>query len=584
MSREGIINNAVPKVHRPRTTHKYKDSMQTTGNVGEIIPIFVDELIQPGDTLKINLNAFSRLTVSSYPSMDNLVLDIYAFAQQKNNMVLGYSQFLGENLEGAFEQTAEYEMPKLLINGTHTSARSLYNRLYGLPFSSTAYVNLPLSALPLLMYWQVYNDWFRDQNYIAPVYLTKTSSNPTYYINMLPLNQQTQQYVSGITTDPYSTNLQVMALAKACRFHDYFSSILPEPQKGDPTQIPLTGEVTGAVYGDGTALQLTSGDTLATLGLAYADSHGYSLTTATTNYNNLPQSGASNIFEDIGRSNYVGVPTQSELGENSSGLTATINLADAVIGTMNDMRTLVAQQHFLENNGIFGTREKEIIRSRYGVTSPAIATHTPEYLGGKRIPINMDTVLQTSSTSTESPLGAPAGYSVTFDSDHVFTKSFDYPSVVMILAVVRQTHRYSQGIPCQHQKFKILDYWTPEFNNIGCQPIYMQEIYVDPADRETDKDVWGYKMPWQEYREGRNLVTGMLSPTYSESLDVWNYADYYENAPVASQEWLLETPQYVDRTLTITSKLSDQFIFDFAFDVTKISEVPEFSIPGLKKF
>lgn len=567
-----LVNaNNVPQINRPRTKLKYSKRTQTTGNLGELIPFYVNELVQPGDTFKIDLTSFARLTVSKYPSMDNLWLDIYMFFQRKNNMVLGMPQFNGENTTGTFEITTEYEMPKIGFFDKHTSARSLINRLYGYPFhekeSNTADSFIEVSALPLLMYWQVYNDYFRDQNYIPPMIFAKKGGTigAAYAINMLELNTTQALNTSLITKDPYSTTNDKLTLAKACRFHDYFSTIIPEPQKGTPSKMPITGEVEAKVYGTGSGLFV--------------------------NDLQIGTSGHNTLYNDNGTIKYgepstgtIGLATKEQAPNSDTGLIATVNLADAIIGTMNDMRTLVAEQHFLEKNAIFGTREKEILRARYGVISSSAELHTPEYLGGKRIPLNMDTVLQTSSTDSESPQGNAAGYSTTIDTSNIFTKSFDYWGVLMGIAVIRQNHTYAQGIPCQHTKFKPFDFWTPEFNNIGCQPILMQEICLDVDNTSNNTKVWGYKMPWQEYREEPNQTTGMLSPTYATSLDEWTYTDHYETPPVAGAEWLIETPQYLDRTLTVTSKETDQFTFDFKLDITKITEITQFSIPGLDKF
>lgn len=586
ISNATVNESNVPQVYRPRTKITYHDRSQTTGNLGEIIPFFINELVLPGETYSIDVSSFCRLAVSKYPTMDNLYLDIYMFFQRKNNLVAGLPQFNGENLTGEFEQKTEYEMPKLVISGIHSSARSLFNRLYNIPFTTQAITpddqnGLIVSSLPYLMYWQVYNDWFRDQNYIPPVIIKKQGvpSLSQYNFNMDTLNSKTTCNLTEVLTDPYATQLHKFTLAKACRFHDYQSTVIPEPQKGDPSRIPITGEIEADVYGTGKALGLETKN----------NEHGALLTYAleSTRLGAQKEGYGKDINDDLispgnlmTADRYIGVTTDPE----NSGLMTTINFANAIIGTMNDMRTLVAEQHYLERNAIFGTREKEILRARYGVVSSAVTLHIPEYLGGKRIPLNMDSVLQTSSSTDESPLGDPAGYSTTADTHHVFTKSFDYWGVLMGVAVIRQNHTYAQAIPVQHTKFKPLDFWTPEFNNIGCQPILNKEVAYMPNQNEYNNGVWGYKMPWQEYRQGNKRVSGMLSPTYKTPLDEWNYADYYASAPVASQEWLLETPQYLDRTLHVTSKVTDQFIFDFDIKTTKITAITQFSIPGLERF
>lgn len=357
------------------------------------------------------------------------------------------------------------------------------------------------------------------------------------------------------------------------RFHDYFSTVVPEPQKGDAELLPFSGgEV--PVVGNGKTIGITNGTN--NYGTMQINSSGQAY--IGTNVNAYGGNAGETYTGTAGTGNLgLGLTTDGE----KSGMIA--DITNVIAATVNALRIVVVQQQIKERSAIFGTRFREIIKGRWGVVSPELANNIPEYLGGFRMPLNMDTVLQTSSTDSETPKGSPAGYSVTSDTSFLFTKSFDQWYMMMGLVCVRQDHTYAQGLNIQFQKKDPIDFWQPEYDNIGLQPIYKSELFLSGKSTENNK-VWGYRMPWQEYRQEINEATGEMSPAAPTNLAYYNYADDYENAPTMSEEWLSETPDFVDRTLTVQSNKSHQLMMDTVLNITKVTEVSRFSIPGLDKF
>ncbi len=391
---------------------------------------------------------------------------------------------------------------------------------------------------------------FKDQNFIPPFEINRDDGDITF-----------------------NTLGKMKKVFNVARFHDYFSTVVPEPQKGDAELLPFSGgEV--PVIGNGKTIGLTNGTD--DLGTMQINSNGQAY--IGTNKNAY----GGHIGET-----YIGTSGTGNLGlgltENpvNSGMIA--DITNVIAATVNALRIVVVQQQIRERSAIFGTRFREIIKGRWGVVSPELANNIPEYLGGFRMPLNMDTVLQTSSTDSETPKGSPAGYSVTSDTSFLFTKSFDQWYMIMGLVCVRQDHTYAQGLNIQFQKKDPIDFWQPEYDNIGLQPIYKSEIFLS-GKKATDNQVWGYRMPWQEYRQEINEATGEMSPAAPTNLAYYNYADDYENAPTMSEEWLSETPDFVDRTLTVQSNKTHQLMMDTVLNITKVTEVSRFSIPGLDKF
>lgn len=223
-----------------------------------------------------------------------------------------------------------------------------------------------------------------------------------------------------------------------------------------------------------------------------------------------------------------------------------------------------------------GSRYIEVIRGHFGITSPDARQQRPEYLGGKRVPINMTEIVQQSETGS-TPLGDTGGKSLTIDTDNMFTYSSTEHGIILGLAVIRTDHTYGQGIDKILSRETKYDFYWPELSNIGEQPIREKELFAQGTS--DDDNVFAYQEAWAEYRYANNRISGELSVDYEQSLDVWHYGDDYETAPTLSHEWLIETDANVARTLAIQNQ--DQFIADFYFDQVWTRPMPIYSVPGL---
>ena len=221
----------------------------------------------------------------------------------------------------------------------------------------------------------------------------------------------------------------------------------------------------------------------------------------------------------------------------------------------------------------------EWIKGVFGVTSSDARLQRAEYLGGQRIPLNIDQILQTSSTDTVSPQGNTAGFSCTISQDSMFTKSFEEHGVLMGLVVIRTDHTYQQGLNKMWTRKKWVDYYNPFFANLSEQAVLNENLYLQGTT--ADKEAFGYQEAWAEYRYKENRVTGYMRSNATGSLDVWHFADDYNSQPYLSQEWIEETTANVDRTIAVTSQLTHQFIADFFFKAYYTRCMPVYSIPGL---
>ena len=326
--------------------------------------------------------------------------------------------------------------------------------------------------------------------------------------------------------------------------------------------------LTVPVVGNGYQLGITDGTKDAFT--VYGTSSGQ-INLRDTSSGELPAAAAGGSPGFSGSNIAVGVSEDPE----KSGLIAKFENVDAG-ATISELRMAYGIQRLFELDARGGTRYTELIRAHFNVTSPDARQQRPEYLGGKRIPINMTEVTASTAASGQ-PLGDTAGKSLTIDNDDMFVWSATEHSILLGLMVIRTEHTYQQGIDKILTRRNRFDFYWPALASISEQAIKEREIFAQGTS--DDDDVFGYQEAWAEYRYATNRVSGELNSDYTTPLDSWHYADDYAQPPVLSDEWVKETDVNVARTLAIQDQ--DQFICDFYFDQTWTRPMPIYSVPGL---
>lgn len=547
-----------PQVDIQRSRFDRSHSVKLSGNVGDLIPFYCDEVL-PGDTFQIDTSKLVRLQTLVTPVMDNIYLDTYYFFVPCRLVWEHWRELMGENTSAPWFPDVEYSVPQVTSpvpsgGGSSESgwAEGTIADYMGIPPGVSG---LSISALPFRAYALIYNEWFRDENLQTP---------------------QSVPVGDDVTVGSNDSSGLFQAVKggyplKAGKFRDYFTSCLPSPQKGPDVLLPLG--IQAPVYGGNTA-NLVSYDDRPEWSL---DSNGKPSSLMFRHAND-----GSSIVGDYAAKfhnsslTYAGSNSGDGVDIYPSNLWT--DLTQATAATINQLRLAFQIQRIYEKDARGGTRYIEILSNHFGVTSPDSRLQRPEYLGGNRMLINVNQVVQNSESAT-TPQGTTTAYSLTVDTHSDFTQSFVEHGFLIGLCVARYDHTYQYGIERFFSRKTRFDYYWPSLANIGEQPVYNREIYAQGTS--VDDGVFGYQEAWADYRYKPNRVCAEMRSSSKKSLDAWNLADDYADLPKLSSEWIVEDRTNVDRALAVTSKVANQFFGDFYIKNLCTRPMPVFSIPGL---
>lgn len=537
----------VPHAEIRRAKFQRDFNLLTTMNEGELVPIYLDEVL-PADTFKINLNALVRMATPLYPVMDNAYMDFYFFFIPSRLLWKHFENLMGQNDSTFWAEQTEYTTPVTTAPDGGWNVGTLAD-YFGIP---TGVSGLKVNSLPFRAYCKVWNEWFRDENLQQPV--TQSMDDTT---------------TTGVNTGNNLTDAEAGGLPlKVCKYKDYFTSCLPSPQKSaEPVTIPMLGSAPIRLYFPGEEM------TNKTVVTGIGSPTGSGQFTANSTYANIRKK-----YDTVG----LGSTDQTLYFANGgSGGSAFMgaDLSQTTSATINELRQAIAVQHIFERDARTGTRYKEILKGAWGVTSPDARLDRSEYIGGHRMPINVNQVIQTSSTDSTSPQGNTGAYSMTTLSRNMCTYSATEHGFVLGLAAIRVDHSYQQGLSRLWTRSTRFSYYDPMLANLGEQAVLNQEIYAQGEAK--DEEVFGYQEAWADYRYRTNMVTSEMRSTYAQTLDAWHYADKYDSLPTLSSSWIKEGTENIDRTLAVQSSNSHQFICNFYYSQAWTRPMPIYSVPGI---
>lgn len=516
---------SIPSINIKRSVLPRSFEYKTTFDAGYLIPFYCKEVL-PADTVKLSLSSLLRLTTPKVPFMDGLYISFQFFFVPNRLVWDHWVNMMGERKNP--EDSIDFLTPTIDITNAQNGTLTDY---FGLPTNVSG--TYKVSALPFRAYNLIFNEWYRDQN------LQDSLPVPT-----------------GDGPDKMSD----YKLMRRAKYHDYFTSALPAPQKGPASSITLTGNAPIVADGSQTVFSTQTSGSFQNGSIGVPQQGTQSHTNLSYHY------GSGPVGAGYAALTWPDGPVQ--------GLSADLtNVGDF---TINDLRQAWQIQKLLETDMRSGTRYTEVLRAHFSVLSPDARLQRPEYLGGFTRPIAVSPVVQTSSTDTTSPQGNLAALSATFASGRGFTKSFVEHGWIIGLMSVRSDISYQQGVHRQWTRQGRYDYYWPVFAHLGEQPVLNKEIFVQGT--AEDDEPFGYQERYAEYRYDQNMITGKLRSTDPQSLDMWHLSQEFDNLPTLSEQFIQENPP-LERVLAVTSE--PQFIGVISVNSQWTRAMPVYGVPGL---
>ena len=251
---------------------------------------------------------------------------------------------------------------------------------------------------------------------------------------------------------------------------------------------------------------------------------------------------------------------------------------------INDLRNVNCYQKYLELNMRAGYSYKQIIEARFDVKVRYDELLMPEFIGGYTVDMNMNAITQTvdrdpSSGSYENALGSQAGIGHFRGDGHPIECFCDEESIVIGLSYVVSMPIYTQLLPKDYLYRDVLDHFTPEFNNIGFQPITYREVCPIQAWNEnpdTLMKTFGYNRPWYEFVQKYDQAHG----EYRTSMRNFLMNRTFNSRPELSQSFLLCDPAQINEVFSVTD-FTDKVYGQMQFRCTAKLPVSRIAIPRL---
>lgn len=541
-----------------RTRFNRDQTILTTFDAGKLIPFYVDEVL-PGDTFSVDTAAIVRMSTPKYPVMDDSFIDFYYFFCPNRILWDNFKYFMGEVEDTPWMPAKAYSVPQIEINGTNAepapNERSILDYM-GVPTK----VKKPFSinALPIRAYIKIWNEFFRDENVDNAAVLKTDDADVNYEF-------RDENSIQEAENNAYKGG----NLLPVNKFHDYFTSCLPYPQRGPDVTMPTEGSAPIRSYIDTKRTKL-------------AESYGTNNSrTSSWLYEDFIQEGPDgdtlrSTGAEAGKSYWTG--NTPGTGENGQVTYLGADLSSATAATINQLRQAISVQQYYEALARGGSRYREQVQALWNVVISDKTVQVPEYLGGGRYHVNINQIVQTAEND-KAPLGETGAMSVTPINESSFTKSFEEHGFVIGVCCVRHNRSYQQGLERFWSREDRLDYYVPQFANIGEQPVKKKEIML--TGDATDNETFGYQEAWADYRMKPNRVSGLMRSNATGTLDFWHYGDNYSTVPTLSQEWMAEGKAEIARTLIVQDE--PQFFGAIRVANKTTRRMPLYSVPGLYK-
>lgn len=503
-----------------------------TGKVGTIIPVLTDELI-PNTTVRLRMAITTQLPPLASDTFMRVRQKYAAFFVPTRILVPRYEDWLTGQANGT--TSAKVVLPTLYFNPETDKAAygngSLLDYL-GYKCAHTSFTELQgitLSALPLLAYHKIYNDWFRNSlvqkdifnNALAASVVYNPATSSVVVPCSLAVNRNTFTFNSASTEataggSKFSDGVDITSLRQANFGSDLYTSCTPSPQNGIAQSVSFD---TSAATGKFTISALRAANSMQQF----------------LERNNL----AGNRLVDYVKAQYGA------------------NLNDAI-----------AQRPVLLGSGSFDVYSK-------GVYQTSNFNDSGESLNNPM-----------------SGMAAKFG-SAFVDGNDLVIDGFTAmePGYLMVVTWLSPKVTYSTGVDPVLTRYLIPDSQSdmanPILQNVGNEPIYARQLSSDQAITAGD-DVFGYNDRYSNWKDKMDEVHGILRDggslmSFALQRTFGTTGTTPAVVPQINSDFLQIPTDYLDQVSAIAGDMSSYgYWSDTFFDYKVSMPLARYSIPSLQ--
>jgi len=546
----------IGKLHPKKSAFDLSYDVKLTCDMGELIPTMA-KLMVPGDTFKYAVEDVVRLLPLATPIYHEIIVTNHTFFIPIRILMKNFDRYISGGKDG------NYVTPIPKWNPTVDDLK-LFTLWDYFGFPVTNYTIPPIDArnLPMDMLRRAYNyiwdEYYRDQNYDEPINTGddgKTETPPTVWGN----------------------NRKVL---KRRWKKDYFTSALPFRQRGTAPALPIAGVLRADFERLANYTISTDGNPIGTGNIAY-------LGVSINNNNkaiNINRSNAANLS-----GGQLGQATENLIGALNSN---TIKVNEAATCDVNDLRTVVQLQKWMERNARAGVRYKEFIDVHFDEHIGDSTLQRPEYVGGTKTFINVNEVVSTMQfEGLSNPQGTMTGHGLAADEGYVGTYHAREFGIIMNITSIMPKPCYEDGFEREWMYNDKEEWYMPEYAHLSEQAILNQEVFPKGGNPVTtegkpitggDLDIWAYQGRYDELRVSKDKVVSEMRvkvPSSYSSMADWHLSRSFTSLPNLNSNFLECNPD--KRVFMVMEGQSKTCIINHANLIKAIRPLPEIAEPGL---
>lgn len=481
--------------------------------MGRLTPVMCLECV-PGDSFDLSTEILVRVAPLLAPIYDQMNLFVHVYFVPNRLLWDDWEEFITGG--GSYGTTADpglapvppfFDLGTVIATDPTLVEESSLSDYLGVPILTDIdpvaanWDGLFIDALPFLAYQLVWQEYYRDRNYL-------TDSSTTGLVTTIPVS-------SGELTDYVN-----MFLHDRAYMHDYFTSSLPFTQRGEEVLMPLAGS--------GTVTYLSQSEVRTTTGGVPA---------------------VSGTLENFG--------TQFRTSDNVAARLENIDdvIMDSSSVSINDFRSAYALQVWLERNAIGGSRYTESTQAHFGVKPQDSRLQRPEYVTGMRVPIKISEIVSTAYSNDGAatvPLANLAGHGIAYANQGRGRYFCAEHGFLMAICSIMNPPSYHQGLPRMFwARRSFLGYVWPTFSKLGEQEVAKAELYASPANLTEDVDgnlpLFGYQSRYADWKYVCNSSHGQFHST----LLFWTLTRHFSSSPELGNDFVEFDSATQDRVFAV---------------------------------